>query len=149
MRFVCGFCSAGGIVRACGRVLLAVFTERSCHRTDEPLDRPERRRLHENRRSFRSAAVVTEGDTHHGFQVRIAAEFESFCAETHLGSKPLRAHKRLVQGRARLSRRREWAHLGSNQGPPACEAGALPLSYAPGRKPRRLEGMLSAAASRP
>src|SRR5919199_4416649 len=25
----------------------------------------------------------------------------------------------------------EWAHLGSNQGPPACEAGALPLSYAP------------------
>ena len=29
-----------------------------------------------------------------------------------------------------------WAHLGSNQGPPACEAGALPLSYAPGRKVR-------------
>ena len=28
-------------------------------------------------------------------------------------------------------RRPEWAHLGSNQGPPACEAGALPLSYAP------------------
>jgi hypothetical protein len=27
----------------------------------------------------------------------------------------------------------QWAHLGSNQGPPACEAGALPLSYAPGR----------------
>src|SRR6266853_5250758 len=26
-----------------------------------------------------------------------------------------------------------WAHLGLNQGPPACEAGALPLSYAPGR----------------
>ena len=26
---------------------------------------------------------------------------------------------------------RRWAHLGSNQGPPACEAGALPLSYAP------------------
>ena len=25
-----------------------------------------------------------------------------------------------------------WAHLGLNQGPPACEAGALPLSYAPG-----------------
>jgi hypothetical protein len=24
-----------------------------------------------------------------------------------------------------------WARLGSNQGPPACEAGALPLSYAP------------------
>ena len=29
--------------------------------------------------------------------------------------------------------RREWAHLGSNQGPLACEASALPLSYAPGR----------------
>jgi hypothetical protein len=24
-----------------------------------------------------------------------------------------------------------WARLGSNQRPPACEAGALPLSYAP------------------
>src|SRR3954447_17201150 len=24
-----------------------------------------------------------------------------------------------------------WAHVGSNHGPPACEAGALPLSYAP------------------
>jgi hypothetical protein len=24
-----------------------------------------------------------------------------------------------------------WAQLGSNQRPPACEAGALPLSYAP------------------
>jgi hypothetical protein len=26
----------------------------------------------------------------------------------------------------------EWAHLGLNQGPLACEASALPLSYAPG-----------------
>ena len=25
----------------------------------------------------------------------------------------------------------EWAHLGLNQGPPRCERGALPLSYAP------------------
>ncbi len=25
----------------------------------------------------------------------------------------------------------QWARLGSNQRPPACEAGALPLSYAP------------------
>jgi hypothetical protein len=42
--------------------------------------------------------------------------------------------------RRRLPRKRKgprfrgffrWAHLGSNQGPPACEAGALPLSYAP------------------
>src|SRR4029078_4839936 len=29
-----------------------------------------------------------------------------------------------------------WAHLGSNQGPLACEASALPLSYAPGRGSR-------------
>jgi hypothetical protein len=45
----------------------------------------------------------------------------------------------LVRSR-RLSRKQKdpvsrafpwWAHLGSNQGPPACEAGALPLSYAP------------------
>jgi ATP-dependent Clp protease adaptor protein ClpS len=27
----------------------------------------------------------------------------------------------------------QWAHLGSNQGPLACEASALPLSYAPER----------------
>ena len=26
----------------------------------------------------------------------------------------------------------QWAHLGLNQGPLACEASALPLSYAPG-----------------
>src|SRR5581483_419453 len=28
-----------------------------------------------------------------------------------------------------------WARLGSNQRPPACEAGALPLSYAPQGRP--------------
>ena len=33
--------------------------------------------------------------------------------------------------------RGEWAHLGSNQGPLACEASALPLSYAPGRGENR------------
>src|SRR5215210_6669109 len=33
--------------------------------------------------------------------------------------------------RRRAGLRSQWAHLGSNQGPPACEAGALPLSYAP------------------
>jgi hypothetical protein len=32
----------------------------------------------------------------------------------------------------RLLRVFSWARLGSNQRPPACEAGALPLSYAPG-----------------
>jgi len=30
----------------------------------------------------------------------------------------------------------EWAHLGLNQGPLACEASALPLSYAPGTETR-------------
>ena len=30
----------------------------------------------------------------------------------------------------------EWAHLGLNQGPLACEASALPLSYAPGMPTR-------------
>src|ERR671918_3149313 len=42
----------------------------------------------------------------------------------------------------------EWAHLGSNQGPPACEAGALPLSYAPREgedSNRRLRGIQSAS----
>ena len=31
-----------------------------------------------------------------------------------------------------------WAYLGLNQGPPACEAGALPLSYTPGKRPGML-----------
>src|SRR5262245_21841231 len=38
--------------------------------------------------------------------------------------------KSLPRKRAPLSE--TWAHLGSNQGPLACEASALPLSYAPG-----------------
>jgi len=45
----------------------------------------------------------------------------------------------------------EWAHLGSNQGPPACEAGALPLSYAPQRgedSNRRLAGIQGAGERR-
>ena len=33
-----------------------------------------------------------------------------------------------------------WAYLGLNQGPPACEAGALPLSYTPGNRPRNASG---------
>ena len=33
--------------------------------------------------------------------------------------------------RSTAGRRQRWAHLGSNQGPLACEASALPLSYAP------------------
>lgn len=37
-------------------------------------------------------------------------------------------------GMAQRSRFQGWAHLGSNQGPLACEASALPLSYAPGRR---------------
>jgi hypothetical protein len=41
-----------------------------------------------------------------------------------------------------------WAHLGSNQGPLACEASALPLSYAPrakSRLPQSLPGFAVAA----
>jgi hypothetical protein len=34
-------------------------------------------------------------------------------------------------GQCPFSGDEEWAHLGSNQGPLACEASALPLSYAP------------------
>jgi hypothetical protein len=34
----------------------------------------------------------------------------------------------------------EWARLGSNQRPPACKAGALPLSYAPGTPAVRRAG---------
>ncbi len=38
-----------------------------------------------------------------------------------------------------------WAYLGLNQGPPACEAGALPLSYTPGKRP----GMLADGSCAP
>jgi hypothetical protein len=38
--------------------------------------------------------------------------------------------RRAPEGALRL-RLGKWAHLGSNQGPLACEASALPLSYAP------------------
>src|SRR6266540_6620022 len=39
----------------------------------------------------------------------------------------------MVDAHRRADSLGEWAHLGSNQGPLACEASALPLSYAPGR----------------
>ena len=42
-----------------------------------------------------------------------------------------RASLRRHAGLATIDCRDEWAQLGSNQRPPACEAGALPLSYAP------------------
>src|SRR5262249_47890884 len=51
---------------------------------------------------------------------------------------------RLQRLRSRLPRNeaglRQWAHLGSNQGPLACEASALPLSYAPGNNEVRGTG---------
>ena len=76
-----------------------------------------------------------------------ALESKSSCAasEVKRWTQPRRNALRYLM----VERKREWAQVGSNHRPPACEAGALPLSYAPGRKPRRLEGMLSAAASRP
>ena len=49
-----------------------------------------------------------------------------------------------VRLRRSLLRVRAWAYLGLNQGPPACEAGALPLSYTPGKRP----GMLADEACR-
>ena len=42
-----------------------------------------------------------------------------------------------------------WAHLGSNQGPLACEASALPLSYAPGKVRGTGEGSLGLLPSGP
>src|SRR5262249_12350196 len=39
---------------------------------------------------------------------------------------------RLRERSPRLQGLSQWARLGSNRRPPACEAGALPLSYAPG-----------------
>jgi hypothetical protein len=45
------------------------------------------------------------------------------------------AARREVAPTARLAHCQvQWAHLGSNQGPLACEASALPLSYAPGNE---------------
>src|SRR5438874_8473686 len=42
-----------------------------------------------------------------------------------------------LRERPRLQGLSRWARLGSNQRPPACEAGALPLSYAPRREGQR------------
>src|SRR5262249_29291647 len=44
---------------------------------------------------------------------------------------------RTVRRRDDLRRGFWWARLVSNQRPPACKAGALPLSYAPGTPARR------------
>ena len=48
----------------------------------------------------------------------------------------------------RSGRGKTWARLGSNQRPLACEASALPLSYAPGRRQRTAVGYHLSARSR-
>ncbi len=61
-------------------------------------------------------------------------------------SRSTRAHgARTVRSPQAARRVRRWAYLGLNQGPPACEAGALPLSYTPGKRP----GMLADGRCRP
>ena len=60
---------------------------------------------------------------------------------TRSSSRPPRSAHRSrfgVRLRRSLLRVRAWAYLGLNQGPPACEAGALPLSYTPGKRPGML-----------
>jgi hypothetical protein len=52
-------------------------------------------------------------------------------AATHTGFSLNDRLALLPQVSRRLQRVSQWARLGSNQRPPACEAGALPLSYAP------------------
>ena len=51
---------------------------------------------------------------------------------TRSSGGPTRAAHRAGSGTGDCGR---WAYLGLNQGPPACEAGALPLSYTPGNAP--------------
>jgi hypothetical protein len=48
------------------------------------------------------------------------------------GEHPAGIAKSRQRETGRFQRVSQWARLGSNQRPPACEAGALPLSYAPG-----------------
>ena len=60
-----------------------------------------------------------------------------FSSPPRLTWRPRFAHARPDTGRRHPERkakraREEWARLGSNQRPLACEASALPLSYAPG-----------------
>lgn len=47
-------------------------------------------------------------------------------------ARPALARRR--RGRVEEAANPRWARLGSNQRPPACKAGALPLSYAPGTR---------------
>jgi hypothetical protein len=62
-----------------------------------------------------------------------------FCASTGRLRAPLKALLTIYSpfGRSTVTRRtanglvERWAQVGSNHRPPACEAGALPLSYAP------------------
>ena len=58
----------------------------------------------------------------------------------HGGPLVVREENGVRREAASGAERSEWAHLGSNQGPLACEASALPLSYAPGRGGKRSSG---------
>jgi hypothetical protein len=56
--------------------------------------------------------------------------------QVNQSKRPRAAVSSLFRSTQRPDVRPEWARLGSNQRPPACEAGALPLSYAP--RPTRI-----------
>ena len=99
-------------------------------------------------RASKPTYIVNSTDVGHRLRVVVvAANGDGMAQARSLWSKPVKKRGRgqpppppappappappPPPGEQRLS---EWARLGSNQGPPACEAGALPLSYAPGRE---------------
>src|SRR5919201_1312678 len=66
-----------------------------------------------------------------GAELRFAESAVRGYLDRQTGQRRLHLAPQSVGFSAQRRGRRRWAHLGSNQGPPACEAGALPLSYAP------------------
>ena len=71
--------------------------------------------------------------------VAVIAQYATFAAATDTAGAAQTRSPRHAAGKAAPPERKakrardEWARLGSNQRPLACEASALPLSYAPGR----------------
>ena len=99
---------------------------------DEILDRADRGTRHGERLERGGRGHLTGPELTTSVSWRVADR--PYASGTVLATRA--ARRRTVSGASRprsgqAAREARWARLGSNQGPPACEAGALPLSYAP------------------
>ena len=141
--------------RAVFRVMAVVFAHRVVKQCEEADDvRDPRRPSHPRVRvrcAQRAPSAPARGSMSPGSSPprrRPRAVRRSRARRTPAGNcrepYPSRSEGHLIRTEARLG----WAHLGLNQGPLACEASALPLSYAPGsgdRIPRVLPSVCPVA----